>query len=87
MDITVTIYYNVGADVSKAQKLQEELNKVAKLAELTPNEDNIKHMLSHSYFHETFRTTKRKAKNFAEKAKKVSGVDNVILTIDGKTIH
>lgn len=81
MDITITVYYNVGANLIKAQKLQDKLNKAADTAGLKPNDKNEKHILSHSYFHETYRTTKRKANNFANKVREIEGVDNVTVSI------
>ena len=86
MDITITVYYNVGADVTKAQKLQEKLNEIAIKSELVANIDNGNHVLSHSYFHETFRTTKTKARDFAKKVRKIDGIDKVVIKIDDKII-
>jgi hypothetical protein len=81
MDITVTVYYNVGASLIKAKDMQDKLNEAAKVSGLLANELNWKHVLSHSYFHETFRATKRKAENFAKKARLIKGVDNVTVDI------
>lgn len=81
MNITITVYYNVGANLIKAQHMQDSLNKAAEVAGLKPNEENGSHILSHSYFHETYLTTKRKANKFADKIRKMEGVDNVTVNI------
>jgi len=81
MDILITVYYDVGANIKKGEKLQAELNEAAVKAGLVGNEFNCNHVLSHSYFSETYRTTKRKANNFATKARLMKGVDNVDVVI------
>jgi hypothetical protein len=83
MNITITIYYkDFGANLIKARELMENINLLAVEAELISNSDNWKHELSHSYFHQTLRSTRKKAEKFAEKVGKIKNVKNISLEIE-----